>query len=376
MPNVDAISKARPRLPLVDLLRAVLATTIAWHHFVLYSSLAEPSGPVLAEAFFAFRNYRWIAQAFFVVGGYVMARSMSPRTWDSCQAAKFVLGRYIRLGVPYLVAIALFLGASAWGRGVLSETLVGESPTASQILAHVFFLQDILGYAYFSAGLWFVCIDFQLSLIYVAMLWLRDALNRFLGAGQQGRAQSVVLVGAWGLALASLFYFNVSRRWDVWAWHFFGQFFLGVVAFHATQNSPARRIFWLYVAAVVAALTYDWRWRLAFALLTGLLLYFSSQSGLITRWPRNRVVGYLGRTSYSLFLVHYPVFIIVASIWKRMNWTSSREVMLSLVVAYGASLAVAAVFFELVERPCAHFISYWRAATPRANSTNGSGESY
>jgi peptidoglycan/LPS O-acetylase OafA/YrhL len=125
-------------------LRAVLSTTIAWHHFVLYSSLIEPP-PALAEAVYGLRNYRWIAQAFFVVGGYVMARSMSARTWNGRQAVEFVLARYLRLGVPYLAAVALAIGVSAWGRGVLSESVVGPPPTATQLLAHLFFLQDIFG---------------------------------------------------------------------------------------------------------------------------------------------------------------------------------------------------------------------------------------
>jgi peptidoglycan/LPS O-acetylase OafA/YrhL len=194
----------------------------------------------------------------------------------------------------------------------------------------------------------------------VGLLWLRDALPKWYGSARQNHWRRGVLVAAWGLALASLFYFNVSSDWDVWTWHYFGQFFLGVLVFHSTQCPRSRRLFWFYAAAVVTALIYDWRWRLAAALLTGLLLYFSSQSGLIARWPRSRIITYLGRTSYSLFLVHYPVLIFVEIVWTKMDWTSSRQAIFALFVAYAASLAVAAVFFEMVERPCARLVRDWR----------------
>ena len=42
-------------------------------------------------------------------------------------------------------------------------------------MAHVFLLEDILGYESLSAGFWFVAIDYQLGLLYVAILYLRDA---------------------------------------------------------------------------------------------------------------------------------------------------------------------------------------------------------
>ncbi len=83
-----------------------------------------------------------------------------PRGW-------FIVRRYCRLGLPYLGAIALAVAACASARGWLSESVIGPPPTIARVLAHVVFLQDILGYDSLSAGLWFVCIDFQLGLIYV-----------------------------------------------------------------------------------------------------------------------------------------------------------------------------------------------------------------
>ena len=165
------------RLPLVDAIRAVLATTIAWHHFFLYGPLADPLAASENGWLAWLLNYRWIVPAFFVISGFVMARSMLHGEWRLRQLGIFVVHRYCRLGLPYLAAIALAIVAATIARGDLSDDVVGPVPTGPQLLAHALLLQDILGYPALSAGLWFVCIDFQLSLLLAVLLVVRDTLN-------------------------------------------------------------------------------------------------------------------------------------------------------------------------------------------------------
>jgi peptidoglycan/LPS O-acetylase OafA/YrhL len=153
----------------------------------------------------------------------------------------------------------------------------------------------------------------------------------------------------WALAIGSLFYFNLDDRWDMWAAYYFGHFFLGVLAYHASESRRSEFFFNIYCGILVAALIVDWRWRLTTSLLTGLILYFGCKSGAMGRWPASRIVGYLGRTSYSLFLVHFPVWVVVAAIWVRLGWVSPLHGVAAMIVAYLTSLAMAAVFYELVE---------------------------
>jgi len=204
MPQRHIANLPSPRLPFVDALRAVVATLVAWHHFALYDSLAGSAAA--ARTLDWLRDYRSVAQVFFVVSGYVMARSMSRRTWHLRQMGWFALRRYCRLGLPYLATLALAMGACALGRGWLPENVVGHRPTCGQVLAHVVFLQDILKYESLSAGLWFVCIDFQLGLIYVAMLFLRDTFAHWLDHPDgEGSTFVPILLGT-GLATSLLIF--------------------------------------------------------------------------------------------------------------------------------------------------------------------------
>ena len=149
------------RLQFVIALRAVASILILWHHFALYPPLREWAAPLIGGALDWFELNARATQVFFVVGGYVMARSMSRKNWSVRYMCMFIAQRYFRLGIPYLGAIALAISAYAVARGWLPDSVLGEAVSFPQLLAHVFFLQDILGYEQLSAGLWFVCSNRQ-----------------------------------------------------------------------------------------------------------------------------------------------------------------------------------------------------------------------
>ncbi len=346
----DTILQAR--LPLVDAVRAVLASTIAWHHFVLYGPLVEMVPAEVVASLGWLRDYRWVVQSFFVVGGFVMARTMTRRNWDCRQVSAFVVRRYCRLGLPYVAAITLAVGACAVGRGSLPEEVV-PPPSGPQVLAHVVFLQDILGYPSLSAGLWFVCIDFQLSVIYVLMLLLRDTVARHLPSREWALTWAYFAPG-WLLAAGSLFFFNADPRFDVWAVYYFGYFFLGIILAEVIEGNGDRQFDALLIL-MSAALAYRWRWHLLAAMLTGIGLFLSAKLTLLERWPGSRVVAYLGLTSYSLFLIHFPVLVIVATAWLRLGWTSPWQACAGLMAAYIVSLIAADLFFRAVELPATRF---------------------
>ncbi|MCF7675498.1 MAG: acyltransferase [Akkermansiaceae bacterium] len=348
--TVNPAPAAVPRLLFLDALRAVASLTILWHHFSLYPPLRDQAAPILGPVLDWFQHHARATQVFFVVGGYVMARSMAHRRWDLGEVGRFIRLRYCRLGLPYLAAIMVVIPVCMLGRGWLPDAVVGPPPTVPQLLAHLVFLQDILGYEQLSAGLWFVCINFQMGLIYVATLWLRDRLGRPPNAGGGSWLEVPNLIG-WALAVFSLFYFNLHEDWDYWALYFFPYFFMGVVV-HGGQRSRSGQVgFWCYQLLLAAALLVHWRWRLVSALVVGLLLFAAEKSGVGARWPRNRIIAGLGRASYSLFLIHFPMLLLVSTVWAWLGWTSPWAAVAGLLAAFFLSVASAMVFHRWVEVP-------------------------
>ena len=336
------------RLPFIDAMRALVSQMVLWHHFALYGPLWDWAAPHSVWIVDWMRNYRWAVQIFFIISGYFIERTLSPLVWTLPRVGWFVVRRYCRLGLPYLGAITLALAAHEFARPWLPEALLGSPPTWPQLAAHVVFLQDILGYESLSTGLWFVAIEFQLGLVYVALLLARDTLG-----GAESRWGNLPLVGGWALALASLFYFNTNPDFDPWAVYFFSHFFMGVMIYRGLANPKFAAMFCCYALATAAALVYDWRWRLATSLAAGLVLFGAGRLGLLARWPSSRLVAYLGRTSYSLFLVHFPVLLVAATICVRADWSSQPAAIMALAGAFFASLAVADVFYRFIEHPTA-----------------------
>jgi len=153
------------------------------------------------------------------------------------------------------------------------------------------------------------------------------------------------------LAILSLFYFNFNDAWDSWWLYFFPYFFMGTVIHRSLSGRGVRWEFWLYQLLLIGAMVFEWRWRLLSASVVGLLLYSSEQMGWGRRWPRSRIILWLGDTSYSLFLVHFPVLILVATLWTQQGWNSPEAAVAGLVLAFVLSVLTAGVFNRWVERP-------------------------
>ena len=63
------------------------------------------------------------------------------------------------------------------------------------------------------------------------------------------------------------------------------------------------------------------------------------------------MISWLGKISFSLFLVHFPVLVLVGTLWSRFDWVSPTAGAAGLIFAYGLSLMVADLFHRSVERP-------------------------
>jgi peptidoglycan/LPS O-acetylase OafA/YrhL len=354
-PAIPVAASERARMPFVDAVRALASTVIVAHHFSSYQPLADAASPIVGPLLTWFHDYGRVAQVFIVLSGFMLAGTLTRRRWDGDRARRFIVQRYCRLALPYLAAIACAIVAGEIGRDWIDWDVAGTVPTMQQLAAHVLFLQDVLGYESLSAGLWFVCITFQLTLVCVAGLFLRDVVMCKMPAWLRARTCRLPMALGWLLAVASLFYFNRVSSWESWAAFFFGQFFLGVLVQRALENPRAQRSLAIYVLVVGVALAVEWRPRLVLALGTGLVLFFGGKLGALGRWPTNRAVAFMGRTSYSLFLIHFPVLIIVATLWEQQEWTSPMGAVAGLMFAYVVSIGAATLFYRCVEEPSTRF---------------------
>jgi peptidoglycan/LPS O-acetylase OafA/YrhL len=206
-----------------------------------------------------------------------------------------------------------------------------------QLLANVLLLQDIVGQDALSAGVWYVAIDLQLFAL-LAGLGALLSVTRLRGAW----LAALALLTMAGLVAASLWWLNRLPGIDMWAPYFLGSYGLGVLAHWAVQMPQrAHRLAVLAVMGVLLALALalEWRSRIALAGLVALALALNLGSGWLDRTRLQPLMAHLSRISYGVFLVHYPISLLVASAVTWLGPDSLELNLLGLIGTWLASLA-------------------------------------
>lgn len=342
-----ALAGETPRLAFIDALKAVAVQLIVLHHLAFYGPLSDNAYD-LAPALIAWlsQDARMAVQTFLVIGGFLAARSLAPNgTLLSLKPLAMLWRRYLHLVTPYLAAVLLGIAFAAIARALMDHHSVPGQPTLPQVLAHALLLQSILGYEGLSAGAWYIAIDFQLSALLLGTLWLARGIGH---GGTHTSILGALLVTA--LALSSLYYFNRDAAWDIWALYFFGAYALGVLTYWATNRRPASGWLALMAVIVLAAVLLDYRARIVIALLVALALGLARHYRILERWPRSRLIAALGTISYSVFLVHFPICLVIGGLFVRFAPSEPWVNLVGMGVAWVASLGGGALFYRLVER--------------------------
>ena len=344
------MSHPSARMPLIDALKAIASQLIVLHHLAAYGPLStalQQAVPGLVGWFYDYA--RMAVQVFLVIGGFLAARGLSAQG-DGLADAPFGLiwKRYTRLVVPFMAAMALAVICAAIADQWMDDDSIPARATLAQWFAHVFLLHGILDFDSLSAGAWYVAIDFQLFALMALLLWLGHAGGQLLGAF---RYLAMLLVCT--LAVVSLLWFNRDAAWDNWGLYFFGSYGLGAATWWASERR--RLATWLAVIATVGilALVVDFRLRIALALTVALCLGFARRSGLFERWPDNAMLAYLGKISYSVFLVHFPICLLTNGLYAKFGLESASTAAVGMALAWAASMGVATLFYRYVESPAA-----------------------
>lgn len=343
---------------LINLLKAGAAQLIVLHHLAFYGPMADAARPLMPPIIDWLDQYGRIAvQAFLVISGFLAAKSLSPTGLPGIgNPLGTIWRRYIKLAPPFIVAMLLAIGASALARTWMVHDSISAPPNMSQLAAHVLLLHSVLGYESLSAGAWYVAIDFQLYALMTCLLWLGGRI-----AGNRPMPWLMPLLVTLGVSI-SLLYFNRDANFDVWAPYFFGSYGLGILAWWASDpRRPFVATFSLLVMMVVPAvlaLELDFRIRIAVASVVACFLCLYGRTRLSTYASSGwSLINYLGKISYSIFLVHFPVCLVVNAAFTRFVPDDAYLQGAGVVWAWAASVASGALFHHWVEAPLGRFLA-------------------
>lgn len=351
---------------LIDALRGFAALLVAYFHcrqvtwigmeafHRSHASLANP-GSIAAWLTLPVAWGSAGVPIFFVISGYCIHRSGAARLVANpdfrLDARQFWLRRFVRIYPVLLAALLLTFAADSISLTLLpvSHKILDIGPRA--FLLNLFSLQGMAGKTYGSNGaLWTLSLEVQFYLLYPLVFALRRRVG--LAAVIAGIA-AVNVVSALTLQRHDLTFF--TSYWFSWI--------LGAWIAEARLRGSAGIPFAYLAAALLAAAgcaafhfgqyAAFQLWAAAFAcyLVKALSRPFVA-SGIFAR-----LFSAVGDFSYSLYLIHLPLFVLLASLLYRSALQSS------IWPSFGFTLSVlpvAWIFYRVFERPALHAASRMR----------------
>lgn len=356
----DSVSKPTAYRADIDGLRAVAVLSVMLYHL---------NGAYLPGGFVG-------VDVFFVISGFVVTASLAQSQHRSFSAfmASFYARRLARI-VPALVttlvitafAATLFI-PRAWLSDLNQETaryaFFGLSNWVLQRNSDFYFAPRAEFNPY--THTWSLGVEEQFYLIvpFILFFW---ACHRF--ASQRTSQKTVVFILA-GICLASLvFCIWASRSHGAIAFYSIGARFwelgLGALLFLLTQSTAATHYMpllklralgpYLGIIGLFAAFVWSnskafpWPWALLPVIATALLI---GGRGADVQHPVRQLLAapilvWVGLRSYSLYLWHWPVYVI-------LRWTMGLESMLSYAIGLGLTLLLSMLSYRWIETPFRH----------------------
>lgn len=349
-PQTGNKRQAVGRLATIDAIKAISSQLIVFHHFCFYGPMTDAAWSYAPRMFKWFANdARLAVQCFLVVAGFLAAGALlpcGPKPWSPPKISslpRIVFQRYLRLAKIYFVGLSAAIACAAVARVLTADLSIPAEPTWTSIAAHVLFAQDLLGIPALTAGAWYVAIDLQLY----TLLALICAASAF-AAGNARSARIVAMAVAVALGLCSLMVFNRNAELETWGIYFFGSYCLGMTARWTSQAKGANKWVWLVLMALVCvlALVVQWRSRIVVSTLTAFILATRGAHRSASSERFAGTMSFLSRISFPLFVLHYPVLMLVGALveagWGNAPLPSAIGLGVAWMLSMGAASALSA----------------------------------
>ena len=354
---------AAERAWLLEAFKGLGCLFIVLHHLAFYGPMAD----VVAQAWPAWVGWmnahgRLAVQVFLVCGGFLTAQSLSKQAhFSGAQLGSLVRKRYLRLAIPLLAALSLTVLVTELLRPIFDHGSLSPAPEFWQALAHVFFLQHLGGMDGLSAGVWYVAVDLQL---YVSALLLMLMAQQAHAGWPQWPLKAWLGTLWFALVAGSLWWWNRHPELEDLNLYFLGAYGLGWLA-HAVRHAKFQAQAIGVVGMLLLGAVAWWlepRWRVATACGTAMALACAPQVAWgvgYTVMPWRQGISWLSRVSYSVFVVHFAVSLVVNAVvtreWPADVWINALGMLASLIL----SLLAGAWLYEKVEKPAATGRRWW-----------------
>ena len=304
----------RGRFVVLDGWRGICALLVTLHHFAV-------TGPVYSLALI--RNASlFVDFFFFVLSGFVVTHAYSKRIGGPLSAASFLLKRVGRVWPLHLVMLLVLIGleaarAAMGGTGTsrpsFSDPDSWTSILPNALLLHAFNTENGLTW---NVPSWSISVEMGVYVLFAAgLLVFRSRLPWF----------AIALVALSVVVLAKMPKPYVDATQDFGLFRGLAGFFMGYLVYELrTRRSGLVTSTWLatwleLVASVLTVLFVcaaggGWLPLLAPFVFAAAVYLFSYECSGLSRLLVTRTSLFLGKVSYSIYMVHYPIVLITGAV--------------------------------------------------------------
>lgn len=346
----DPIALQNQRINFIDNLKGIACLLILFHHLAFYGPMSDVAINIIPKTIDFFYEYgRMAVSIFLVIGGFLTGHKLNQLDlFKKYTLTNLIIQKYLRLVVPYLAAIVLAILCSWIASFWMTHGSISQLPHLAQLVSHLFFLQNILGYESLSAGLWYVAIDFQLFTFTILLIYSITRLSPKGWKKENVKLLAFVIVAL--LTASSLFVFNLNEKLDIFFIYFFAAYGLGLLSAWIIQEKNTIFYVFILIDIVSLALYVEYRERILFAGLTAVILCLAYTYGWKDWAIWNNPLSQLGQMSYSIFLIHFPISLLVSALWINLYPHEAWMNVWGMTLSACMSLALAVPFYHLIEK--------------------------
>ncbi len=364
-------------LAFLDGIRGLAALYVVLHHIwigIYTRYTTSPRCSICLDAPWWTQWLRWghlAVVVFIVVSGFSLA--LTPLKNDFKLPGGFmdyIHRRAVRIVPPYWVALFLSCLVVVYFTGSYTGIVVD----ARAVLAHLFLVNNVVDSAKPNGVFWSIAVEWQIYFLFPLLL----LICRWLGirAMLMGTVALVVLVYALatqheriaallGLASGSL---AVLAKLLYLRPQFLALFAFGVAAAHVyVRQADGPQLPWAALGTLLTTVTLALLWIVPTAtferdffwidLLTGVsaaavMAGFAQRRSALANLLSGPVPGWLGQSSYSLYLIHVPVLqIILFGVLSRFALEADARFLLALAFITPVCVLAARGFWRVCELP-------------------------